>query len=402
MDYQACLQEIEALQGLGIHYGLDTMQEACTRLGHPELAVPTVQIAGTNGKGSTAAMLATILHKAGYKTGLTISPHLVSIRERLQVNGEFISKDEFVRLHLFLKEKVGHLPLTYFEWLVLMAFVFFAESRVDCAVLEVGLGGRWDATSVAQPLLAAITNVSLDHQAILGRTEALILTEKMQIIKVGTEAVTAISEPQLLTQLQNHCNRLRVPLHVVTNRDAENLHPSLAGDHQKINAAVAVALARLLNQKNFEIPEEAIKSGIAETIWPGRLEVVGKSPQIVLDGAHNPAGIEVLADYLKNKNQKIHLVFTALNDRPAGAMLSALKPFCEMVTLAKLQDPRALSDQALHQLAQDCGLKGNILEITPEKWQSFASAVPPDQTVLVTGSLYLISKVRAILIGETL
>lgn len=414
MNYEYCLKEINAMQGRGIHRGLDRMITACHLLKNPQSNFPSIHIAGTNGKGSTAAIASEILKRARYKTGFTLSPHIENFRERIQINGEWIPGEELASLHSFLKRKAGHLPLTYFEWTILLALLYFASSRVDMAVVETGMGGRWDATNVITPLAGAITNVSLDHEAELGVCVEDILAEKMQILKPGVTAWTAIEQKPLLEILSRHCRSVSVPLHRLQEFYRENsddtfsvfdyrdLSCRLAGNHQKLNAGLAVAVCQSLVEKGYEIPRAAFEDGIAGVRWPGRLETIAQSPLVIIDGAHNRAGIACLVNYIREKEHGYHLVFGTLKDRPFEEMLAPLLAGALSVSLAVFEDKKAFSRKEIEEKAAKisnltAGRKCFVLEINPAEWGRFYRGIKPGDAVLVTGSLYLVSQVRAIM-----
>lgn len=420
--YQQTLKEMDGLAGRGIQKGLDRMESAIRLLGNPQNRFPAIHIAGTNGKGSTCAMTAEILRRSGYKTGLTISPHLEDFRERIQVNRQWIPIDAVVSIHRHLKKRVGHIPLTYFEWTILMAFQYFAEARVDIAVLETGMGGRWDATNVVTPLAAAITNISLDHEAWLGQTPEAILQEKMQIFKPGIPAWTAIEDDKLFGLLKQYCTANRVPLYRLSDYFRQNskgvdavssfsvfdypyLHCGLSGIHQQKNAALSVALCEALKLKGYGIFREAVEEGIRDVVWPGRLEMVAGRPSVLLDCAHNKGGIEVLKNHLAKTGHRYHLVFGTLKDRPAAAMLEMLAPCAAGIRWALFDGGvRSYSREDAARIIGGLkpetfpgGIGPEILTIDRESWQNFTKTIPPDETILVCGSIYLVSQVRQFL-----
>ncbi|MDO8519228.1 MAG: folylpolyglutamate synthase/dihydrofolate synthase family protein [Deltaproteobacteria bacterium] len=404
MNLKECLAEIEELQGRGIHRGLERMTAACHLLKNPQNIFPSVHIAGTNGKGSTAAMTVEILRRAGFKTGFTLSPHLESFRERIQINGEWIPGDELVALHQFVKKKAGHLPLTYFEWATLISFLAFAHARVDMAVIETGMGGRWDATNVILPLVGGITNVSLDHEEYLGKTAVEILDEKLQIFKPGMTAWAGIMDKPLLERAASFCAARKIPFYSLADYFRERgesfdlfsyrgLSSALAGRHQNRNAALAVALTISLREKGYGIPQNAVDEGLTKARWPGRLETLQTTPLVLIDGAHNRGGIAALVDFLKASGRRYHLVFGALKDRPFEEMLAPLLPFAASHRVAAFDAPRAFSMEELEIRGRE------ILRIDAGSWKDYMESIPKDAAVLVTGSLYLVAQVRALIKG---
>jgi len=417
LSYTATLSEIDALQARGIHKGLSRMEAALRVLGNPHHRFPTIHIAGTNGKGSTAAITAEILKKSGFKTGFTLSPHLEDFRERIQVNRNWISQDAVVSLYEKMKKVLGHLPLTYFEWTILMAFLHFASSRVDIAVVETGMGGRWDATNVVNPIATAITNISLEHENYLGSRLEEILTEKMQIFKKEIPAWTGLTQTPLWNLLQSHCRENQIPLYRLDDYYRENpdgsfsifnyrLRCGLKGAHQNRNAALAVALCSSLMERGYGILPGAVEAGVEEVYWPGRLEAVSQKPLILLDGAHNRGGIEALTAYLQSAGRKYHLVFGTLTDRPFSEMLIPLMPYVHDVTLVQFDGgERSFTEQQLQELTAKLPvevvskIKNGTMNLTPDTWRNYLASLSPQEGILVTGSLYLVSQVRALIKG---
>ena len=415
--YQQTLKEIDSLAGRGIQKGLERVESALRLLGNPQTRFPCIHIAGTNGKGSTCAMTAEILRRSGYKTGLTISPHIQDFRERIQVNRQWISEESVSSIHRHLQKRVGHIPLTYFEWTILMAFQYFAEARVDIAVLETGMGGRWDATNVATPFVAAITNISLDHEAWLGTSPEAILQEKMQIFKPGIPGWTGIEDDKLFGLLKQYCTTNQVPLYRLSDYFHKNsddsfsvfdysyLHCGLSGSHQQKNAALSTALCEALKAKGYGIFRSAVEEGIRDIIWPARLETIPGRPSILLDCAHNRGGITALKNHLAKTGRKYHLVFGTLNDRPAVAMLEILIPCAASVHWALFDGGiRSYSRSDIERMIEGLnretypeGKRPEILEINRESWQNFTKKIPSDETILVCGSTYLVSQVRQLL-----
>lgn len=406
--FESALNEIFSLEASGINRGLDRVLEALALLGNPQNQFKSVHIAGTNGKGSTSAMTASILREAGYKAGLTVSPHIQDYRERIQIDGEWISPLKMTRVHERLKARLKGIPLTFFEWTILMAFEFFAEEKVDFAVLETGMGGRWDATNAALPLVGAITNVGLDHQEFLGPTLPQILDEKMQIFKPGMEAWTGIRDGALLAILKNHCGRKGIRLQSVADffddqgdsfsmMGLTRLKPGLAGEHQKQNAALAIAIAFSLREKGYAISDDAIRDGISRVFWPGRLEQFNDS--FLLDGAHNPDGIRSLARFLENNNRTFDfLLFGTLSNRPLVSMALALKPFAKKIYLANFSAKQSFSRLELETLLREIPFdEKEILDGTHSELARFYQSLSPQSSVLVTGSLYWVAQMRTFL-----
>lgn len=427
-------ESLSYLLGLGhetaaIKLGLDNVRRLLARLGGPHRAYPSVQIAGTNGKGSTAAMLASVCRAAGLRAGLYTSPHLVSVTERVRVSGREISREEFARLATRVRrasEEVlaesGALP-TFFEQVTAVALEAFREARVELAVLETGLGGRLDATTAAEAGTVAITPVALDHQEYLGETLAEIAAEKAAIIRPGVRALVARGqEPEALEVILRRCReagvvprfatedvtaegacaggRLRVTLR--TGRDTyEGACLALRGRHQLTNAALAVALAESLAEEGFKITRGHVVSGLETAEHAGRLELyeVGGT-RLLLDGAHNPAGARALREYLDEfEGAKVTFVFGAMRDKAVAEIGSILFPAAERLVLTRPDSPRAAAvDELLRAVPADDPPRSIALAPSAADALIIARAqTPPGRLVCVTGSLYLVGEVKALL-----
>jgi len=342
MDIAQASVFLEMLQKRGMVFGLERVSKFLALLGNPHLGFKSVHIAGTNGKGSTAAMLEAIFRKAGYKTGLYTSPHLVKVNERFRVNGREIGDKAFLKLVADLKgemEKFG-LELTYFEFLTALCFKHFADLGVEVAVVEVGMGGRLDATNVLKPVLTLITNVEKEHEKFLGKSLKEIALEKAGIVKKGIPLVTREEKRKVLQVLGEKCRAVGAELIVVQGFYPGRL--SLLGSFQKKNAALAVEAVKQLGKrgfatgpaaeggagKGFVIGKSAVEKGLASAQWLGRFQVVQKRPAVVLDCAHNPAGARALAKAFAESfpGRKALLVFGVSSDKKVGEMAKALAP----------------------------------------------------------------------------
>jgi len=322
MTYSSAVAYLYRLQKHGIKLGLATMTALMARLGMPQTRYRTLHIAGTNGKGSTAAMAAAVLQVAGYRVGLYTSPHLVEFRERICVNGEMIAESQVAQLTEQLQTLCQpDLSPTFFEYTTAMAFQHFADSGVDVAVLEVGLGGRFDATNVVTPMACAVTTISLDHQEYLGTTRSSIAFEKAGIIKPGVPVVLGRLKDDAWRTIEQVAMERQAPLFRL-NEDFrtegegpqqfsyrglgmqyDGLTCALEGRHQLDNAACALALLGAAAPQGIAVTAEAVRAGLRAVNWAGRLEVVDRRPTILLDGAHNPAAATALADYLTHSDR---------------------------------------------------------------------------------------------------
>ncbi|MDP6670385.1 MAG: folylpolyglutamate synthase/dihydrofolate synthase family protein [archaeon] len=319
---------LDSLESLGIVLGLDRVKGFLQAIGRPEAKFKVIHIAGTNGKGSTAAILASILRAAGLKTGLYTSPHLVKVNERIQVNGEQISDSELVKLVSELKQSKENqgIKLTHFEFVTALAFQHFANLEVDIAVVEVGLGGRLDATNVVTPEVSVITNIEKEHEEFLGKTVEKIAGEKAGIVKPGVPVVTAEWKEPVLRVIRKVCKEKNAPLSIVNKPFEGTL--GLQGSFQRWNAATALAVVDVLRKQGVEIDEDAVSKGLSSVMWPGRFEVVQKNPTVLLDCCHNPSGAFVLTKSFQEAfpEKKAVLVIGVSSGKNISAIAANLSP----------------------------------------------------------------------------
>lgn len=398
-------EAVAYLYGLGheiltIKLGLRNTELLLESLDNPERAFPSVQIAGTNGKGSTAAMLDSICRAASIKSGLYTSPHLVSTTERIRIAGSEISEVDFARHtatvrdashRLLASGQIETLP-TFFEQLTAIALLAFREARVDLAILETGMGGRLDSTTAARATLVAITPIAMDHEQYLGETIEQIAAEKAAIIRPEVTAVIGKQDPRALSVLLRRCEETGVEP-VLAVRPDESMRIGLRGRHQIENAAIAIALAECLT-----IPSEPIVAGIEDVRHPGRLELIPHDPPILLDGAHNPAGAEALRDYLDEFGRRpLTLVFGAMSDKNLAALGEILFPLADHLILTAIDNPRAASLDALQTIAAQFA-RGSVTksESVGDAFQAALRQTPSDGLICVTGSLYLIGEWKQI------
>ncbi len=404
------------LAGLNIdvmHFGLESIAELLSRLGNPQNDYKTILIAGTNGKGSTATMTASILESAGYKTGLYTSPHLVNVRERIVINGKKIARKDFGQIIADIKEKIKN-PLTYFELLTAVALVYFQRQKVDIVVLEVGLGGRLDATNVCRPLVSIITNIAFDHMAYLGNTLESITREKAGIIKQNGICLTAAKQKNVLQVLKNICverkaklYRLGADIKIVKQKNSffayQGLHRklsgltiSLQGEHQLANAALAVAAVELSDKNGLKISNNAIRAGLRKAYLDARLEVLQKEPFFLLDGAHNPAGINSLCRALKKdfSYKRLILIFNSLLDKDYCRMLKKIAPLACKIILTKLKTTRAELPDNMLNILEKIGYKAIVTENVGQAIQKAQSLAGKQDLICATGSFYLAGEVK--------
>jgi dihydrofolate synthase / folylpolyglutamate synthase len=395
--------------------GLERMQAALAEMGHPERRFRAVHVAGTNGKGSTCAMVDAALRAAGLRVGLYTSPHLVRFNERIRVGGEDI--DEAVlgsRLLAVLTRAPTAALLSYFELGTLLAFFHFAEAQVDFAVLETGLGGRLDATSTCVPAVTAVTALGLDHMEFLGDTLAAIAKEKAGIFRPGVPAVVTQQPPEAMEVLRAEGSRVGAPLlregvdFSLTLQDGDLVYQhggrtlkqvvlGLMGRHQWHNAAVALCVLDVLGQQGVALPDAVVLRGLREVRWAGRLEEVAGTPLLLLDGAHNPSGVEVLREALDStyRGRVVHLVFGAVREKDVHAMLHGLLPRMASVTLTPLQTPRSLPPEAYLAEAQGLCAEVHVAASAQQALDATRARAASEDVVLIAGSLFLVGEVKA-------
>ncbi len=409
-------------------FDLANIRALAARMGEPQRKFASVHIAGTNGKGSTAAMVESILRRAGFKTGLYTSPHLERINERIRVNGAEISDAEFAaaftRLRGLVEEMLSTSELaahpTYFECVTAMALDVFAREGVEFAALEVGMGGRLDSTNIVMPEVAVITQIAFDHEAFLGHSIAEIAGEKAGILKPGVPVVSAAEHPEARVVIQRRAKELNAPLveideayrveelrardgfysAVISEKAAGDprrieLKLGLAGRYQVRNAVTALAVAHVLAERRVQITDDNISDGITQVQWPGRLERIAEQPTVFLDGTHNPAGARELAAFWDEHlaGRRIHLIYGSVRDKSVDEIAGLLFPRAARVTVTAPRQPRALSAEALAEMTRHLAPH---LDVVADASEAFARALgnaAREDVVFVTGSLYLVGEI---------
>ncbi len=415
-------------------FDLVNITTLCEQLGQPQRAFQSVHVAGTNGKGSTAAMLDSILRAAGLRTGLYTSPHLERINERIRLDGKEISDADFAatftRLHKAIEELLaaGQLAAhpTFFECVTALAFEFFARAQAQFAVCEVGMGGRLDATNILVPEVAVITQIDFDHENYLGHSIEEIAAEKAGIIKPGARVVSAAEhliarvvirrrvaeQSAFLVEIENEFR-----IEDVTSRDGcfaftvistdsgagIPLAVPLPGRFQVRNALTALAAARMLAERGAPIDDGAISRGIAATVWPGRLERIAGQPDIYLDGAHNPAGAREIAVFWEQhlRGRNIYLIYGALRDKAVDEIAGLLFPRAAVVILTSPVQSRAISAPVLAEMAAHHAQRAEVVPSPIQALERALELASPDDVIFVTGSLYLVGAVRRYWISRT-
>src|SRR6266851_3201598 len=435
MTYEESVQYLFSLgrelasprQASATKFDLKNIPIVCEHLGQPQRAFQSVHVAGTNGKGSTAAMLDSILRAAGLRTGLYTSPHLERINERIHIDGREISDAEFAAAFTRVREAIeqllaaGHLAAhpTFFECVTAIAFAYFAAARADYAVCETGMGGRLDATNILLPEVAVITQIDFDHENYLGHSIEEIAAEKAGIIKPGARVVSAAEhliarvvirrrcaeQSAFLVEIENACFLEDVVAHdgcfsfTAISYDSGVRIPialRLAGRFQVRNALTALAAARMLAERGAPIDDEAITRGFAATAWPGRLERISERPEIYVDGTHNPAGAREIAvfweQFLPGRN--IYLIYGAMRDKAVDEIAGLLFPRASAVILTKPAQPRAISAPLLAEMTAHHARRA---EVVPDPAQALGRALElasPEDVIFITGSLYLVGELR--------
>jgi dihydrofolate synthase/folylpolyglutamate synthase len=415
-SYSETLERIYNLRGGAIDLRLDRVDSALALFDHPERKFPSIHIAGTNGKGSTSAMIHRILSVAGYRTALYTSPHLVSFAERIKIADDEISEEAVVAIaeEIWQRTRAADVPLTFFEVVTVMAFIYFARQRVDIAVIEVGLGGRLDATNVITPLVSVITTISKDHEAYLGSDLLSIAREKGGIIKPTVPVVFGALTQEVVELLKQMATERRSQTYLLgkdfnfslknegcfdytgIKRHFSGLSVSLRGRHQRHNAAVALAALEQV-QERFPTDEATIRQGLLSVVWPGRLEVMIEQPTVIIDGAHNGEGVRALLDELGNfRGRKIKLLFAAMADKEWELMLAGLASMVDDVIFTKVNMDRSADPVEMERKFSDKITSRSVLN-SRAGLQMLLDESRPDDVIVVAGSLYLLGEVRPML-----
>jgi len=403
MTYAEAIQFLYGLQIFGAIFGLETPRKLAALAGDPQNRLRFIHVAGTNGKGSTCAMLESIYRAAGLRVGLFTSPHLVSFRERIQINRKLISENDVARLVSEIQESLKTFPAgahpTFFEVVTLLALKFFTEQKCDLVIWETGLGGRLDATNIVTPLASVITNIAFDHEQWLGNTLEKIAAEKAGIIKPGIPVVTSVKNPEALAAIEKIARKKNAPLTKIQKSEVRSQKSeALLGEHQKINAALAAATVRVL-QKEISVTEKQIEIGLQNINWPGRLQLVENpaGQKFLLDGAHNVAGAKALHKALE-KNfpaKKRTLILGILQDKNWREICETLSPLAEKIFFVPVVSQRTACP---NELAEVCRAKNPGAEVFAEASLAEAMKKTGDEKfVVITGSLYLIGEALELL-----
>ncbi len=427
-SYNETLQRIFDLQTYGIKLGLSNIRRLLSRLGNPHEKFSAILVAGTNGKGIVASCLASILKESGHRVGLFTSPHLIRFTERIRIDGEEISQKDLLkhseRIWRELEslqssnDQGTQLPITFFEFSTALACRYFAEANCDVAVIEVGMGGRMDATNVIEPVLSVITGIEYDHECYLGKSLEEIAREKAGIFREGVPAIALSNAPEILESLRRVAGRVGTPLTIVENIakvrpdrrtfDASwygtglwGLRSPLPGRHQIANSTLAAIAALELRDSGFRISSEAIRRGLWKVRWPGRFERIGKKPHVILDGAHNPAAICALTNTLRWENlpKPIIPVVALMSDKDCKGVLDNLSKCADTLVTTCLPMNRSLDATDLANHAKAYFPKIHAATNPVHALAHARKLAGPEGTVVVTGSLYLVGHIREAILG---
>ncbi len=429
MTPRETLAAIESLDKFGIILGLERIAACMKALGNPQLDFPSIHVAGTNGKGSTSAMISSVLSEAGYKTGLYTSPQLMEFGERMRIDGALINEEKLPGLYKDVLAASHRTPtgagMTQFELVTAMALLYFAGEGVDFAVIEVGMGGRLDSTNVLKPLVTVITNVGMDHTEHLGTRIDLIAREKAGIAKPGVALVTG-AEGEALAAVEEICSEISAPASVL-NRDfrvekqpdgaftyrgadftLSGLVPGLLGTHQADNMALALRVVEVLQGAGREISDKAILEGVSGVRWPGRLELLesgeacDRGARVLLDGAHNPHAAKRLRQSLDEGfgRNRLILLLGVLDDKDATAIVAQLAPVADEVVFTRSTSKRALEPGELAEIAENFKSTPFVAETLPEGMDKALEMAGPDDIVLITGSLTIVGEARRTLLDR--
>jgi len=404
---------LSRLQSKGINFDLGPITRLLQHLGNPQLRYKTILIGGSNGKGSVAAIISSILHAAGVNVGLYTSPHLIDFKERIRVNNQIIKEEELLALIDHVRG-MSKEDVTYFEFATALAFFYFYKRHVDIAVLEVGMGGRLDATNVVYPEVSIITNICIEHQKYLGRDLSAIAREKGGIIKEGGVCLTSARQNKVLDVLEDISRRKRSRLYkakrdfrIKMSKDGSfsyygilkkyrNLTVSLIGKHQIENTALALGAIEILGTKGLDIKEEFIAKGLGNVQWEGRLEILNNLPGLVVDGAHNPAAASVLCRSLIScfTYRQLILIFGILDDKDYKKMLRILGPLADRIILTRPEVKRARPPETLLPFTRKLNYNVDVIENSEEALVRAFTLADKHDLICAAGSLYLVGEIK--------
>lgn len=412
MTYKQALKYLYGLQKYGVKFGLSKTSNIMKALGDPQKNGKYIHIAGTNGKGSVASMVESVLIRSGMKVGFYSSPHLVRFTERFRINKKEISRKKVVELTEEMRAVINRdQPPTYFEVTTAMAFAYFARENVDIAIMEVGMGGRLDSTNIIKPLVSAITNISLEHQDFLGSTLLEIAGEKAGIIKKNISTIAAATQPEVTGLFRRTCEERGAPFYQVgkdvryrktsrgfnyygLEKKIRDIRLSLTGDFQTRNCTLAIGILELMEKKGYKFKEADIKNGIEETTWTGRIQTVSEKPLTVVDGAHNPGAAEVLVKAVKNSfsYNRLILVLGVMKDKDIKSIIGELTGLADHIICSGPVYFRSASPEDLAGIVSALGRKAETEKTIPGAIRRAKQLAGEDDMILITGSLFTVGE----------
>lgn len=419
--YQEAVRYLYSLQKYGIKFGLSKTSNLLRTLGNPHKGQKYIHIGGTNGKGSVAAFIASILEETGLRVGLYTSPHLVRFTERFRINRVEITREKAADLIEELRDASAHEePPTFFEATTAMALAYFARENTDIAIMEVGMGGRLDATNVITPLVSVITNISKEHEFFLGSRLLDIAGEKGGIIKERIDVITGATQLSVIHLFESICKAKTAPMwrlgkdfryrttgsglhYSGLNRQFNGLRLGLKGKFQSRNGALALAVIERLEEKGYKVSSQNIREGLEKSIWPGRMQVVAKNPTIILDGAHNPSAMKALADSIKAglKFRQMILVIGVMEDKEIGQILRRIVPLSDYIIYTRPVYYRAASPETIMAEGARLGKPGEIVPLLTEAIKKAREIADPRDLIVICGSLFTVGEAMTYFDPET-
>jgi len=425
MTYQKTITSLFELRRFGIRPGLSNIRKILKHLGNPQKDLNFIHIAGTNGKGSTAAFLHSILNNSGYKTGLYTSPHLIDFCERIKIKNSQISKQNVTELIQVIKKVCFDNAIknvTFFEFTTALAFIYFYQKKADPVVIETGLGGRYDTTNIINPMVSVITNIGLEHQKYLGNTISKITCEKGGIIKKNRPVIAGVKQQKSKTILDNIANSSGSDLFlagrdfktkIISNKtfnyissffEIKQIKPGLIGDHQIINASLAIKTSEILINSGYNISEKNIRNGIQKTFWPGRLELISKKTRILLDGAHNPSAWKELRTtvYKYFNFNRLYLIIGVLEDKNIKRLINIMLPGAYKTLFCEPKINRAADKKTIKKYIVFSDNNGLFwYDTTSEAIKIALKEADKSDLILVTGSLFIVGEIRELLLSKS-
>jgi dihydrofolate synthase/folylpolyglutamate synthase len=412
MTYKQALNYLYGLQKYGVKFGLSKTSNIMKKMGNPHKGQNYIHVAGTNGKGSVSAMVESVLMRSGLKVGFYSSPHLVRFTERFRINRKEISKKKVIELTEEIKGIINPAePPTYFEVTTAMALAYFARENTDIAIMEVGMGGRLDATNIIKPLVSAITNISLEHQFFLGNTLVEIAGEKAGIIKKGINTISAATQPKVSRLFREVCEERKAPFFQVgkdvryrssdngfnyygLNRRIRDINLTLKGEFQHRNTALAIGILELLEKKGYRFEDQDIKAGVEETTWTGRIQVLAERPLIVVDGAHNPGASRALVEAVKKdfSYKRLILVLGVMKDKDIGSIVREIAGMADHIVCSSPEYFRSATPEDLYKIVSTYNKNTEMIKTLPEAIKKAKKIARSDDMILITGSLFTVGE----------